>query len=208
MSFKKFISPQYGNSQDLRLSSLLTEDPKKALVHLLGYPDDEGILLNGGRLGASLGPASLRHTLFKMTPGFEFTGSPFIYDQGDLSPSLSLEGRHQMARTLVKSSYIQNKFVLTFGGGHDYGFSDAAGFLDAHKKSKLKPVVINFDAHLDVRPTNQGLTSGTPFFRLIEEKITDFNFLEVGIQEHCNSAQHLAWLNKKKASLIDRKSVV
>ena len=36
---------------------------------ILGYPDDEGIKLNGGRTGAALAPTAIRQFLYKMTPG-------------------------------------------------------------------------------------------------------------------------------------------
>src|SRR5690606_15919871 len=68
--------------------------------------------------------------------------------------------------------------------------------------SKKKPLVINFDAHLDVRPLDRGLSSGTPFFRLLED-FSDFDFLEVGVQSHCNSLHHKKWAKDKGAHILE-----
>jgi len=52
---------------DLTLQSLASK-VKNPDVKIFGYPDDEGIFLNGGKLGAAHGPASIRNALYKMTP--------------------------------------------------------------------------------------------------------------------------------------------
>lgn len=195
------------NSTDPRLLHFLEEDPEKASVHLWGYPDDEGIRLNKGRPGAALAPEKIRECFFKMTPGLDCKPQKFLWDAGNLGTSAPLVERHQRALEQNLESYQNKKFVCTLGGGHDYGYPDAMGFVQSFKKSKKKPVVINFDAHLDVRPLDQGLTSGTPFYRLLSEAGKDCHFIEVGIQEHCNSQMHLEWAQKHKAHVILEKQL-
>lgn len=188
------------DATDTRIINNLTADLKKADFVLCGYPDDEGIKLNGGRIGASEAPHEIRKAFFKMTtaklPHFS------IFDQGNLSLNSSLEMRHQQARAVVEEHYESGKFVMSLGGGHDYGYPDTQGFLNAFKNSKVKPVVINFDAHLDVRPLDHGLTSGTPFFRLLSQNPKACHFFEVGIQNQCNSENHLTWCEKQGGQII------
>ena len=89
--------------------------------------------------------------------------------------------------------------LLTLGGGNDYAFSDGMAFLQTY--AQKKPLVINIDAHLDVRDLSRGPTSGTPFFRLLESKI-DFDFVELGIQSQCNSTKHWHYVEEKGGKII------
>lgn len=197
----------FGSADDPRLSSFLTQNSTEAGVHIRGYPDDEGIRLNGGRPGAALGPDQIRTCFYKMTPPLTSKKIPLIWDGGNLELDSDLKSRHQQAQSQAFQSYQNKKFVITLGGGHDYGYPDAAAFLSAYKNSKKKPVVINFDAHLDVRPLDQGPTSGTPFFRLLKESANDLHFFEVGIQNHCNAKNHFAWAVKHKAQIIEQEKI-
>lgn len=198
---------QFGSADDPRLSSFLTQDANEASLHIWGYPDDEGIRLNGGRPGAAQGPDQIRTCFYKMTPPLTSKKRPLIWDGGNLDLSLALKARHEKAQSQALQSYTDKKFVITLGGGHDYGYPDAAAFVHAFKKSKKKPVVINFDAHLDVRPLDKGLTSGTPFFRLLSEFAKEMHFFEIGIQNHCNAKNHLAWAVKQNAIIIEQEKI-
>ncbi len=203
MSFIK-INPQdyvsVQNPQDPRLISRLIENLEFADYVLCGYPDDEGIKLNGGRPGAASGPFEIRKAFYKMTSGFLSQFS--IYDAGDISLKMNLAERHQGAQKAAEKNYQSGKFMLSLGGGHDYGYPDTQAFLNVFKKSKRKPIVINFDAHLDVRPLDQGLTSGTPFYRLLSENPNACHFFEIGIQNQCNSAAHFDWCQKQGGKII------
>ncbi len=218
----------------------LQEGPRPE-IFLLGYPDDEGIEQNGGRVGAHLAPNRIRKYLYKMTPPLDAidetmrkvkdkntaSSGPLtsknkikIVDLGNLSAeSEPLRVRHEKARQTIKtildqkSKGIKHPCWISFGGGHDYGFSDAAGFLDkfATSNPKKKPLILNFDAHLDVRPPNvisksqiksspqkketEIYHSGTPFYRILAEQryAKRFHFFEIGIQNQCNSQAHANW---------------
>ncbi len=164
-----------------------------------GYADDEGIKMNGGRLGAAKAPATIRSFLYKMTPSLAFPQLPKIFDLGDLETNIPLAERHERGRKVIAQLFKNQTKTLTLGGGHDYGYADGCGFLDAFPQ---EAVLINFDAHLDVRPTNQGFHSGTPFRRLLEEFSGRVHFYEVGLQNQCNSAFHAAWAKEKGAHLL------
>jgi formiminoglutamase len=194
---------------DLRLGDLFkTSDSSKShdphSYCLLGYPDDEGIKLNGGRIGAEAAPQMIREFLYKMTP--QFSPNKF-FDLGDLKTDVSLPERHSIAQNDICNLHKQNLRTISLGGGHDYGYSDASGFLKAHLGKDVKPVVLNFDAHLDVRPTTKGFNSGTPFYRLLSEFEGQFEFAEIGIQPQCNSIKHRDWALNKKAHIFNLKDI-
>jgi formiminoglutamase len=194
MSFKSIKASDfpYGNlPNDPRVISKIVDQVEKANVVVCGYPDDEGIKLNGGRIGANLAPQEIRKAFYKMTSGYLPEVS--LFDAGNLDPSLSLDKKHQVAEKSATKFYELGKFMISLGGGHDYGYPDTQAFLNSFKNSKLKPVVINFDAHLDVRNLDHGLTSGTPFYRLLTANPKACHFFEIGIQEHCNSLDHIQW---------------
>ena len=174
---------------------------------LIGYPDDDGIRLSGGRPGASEAPKLIRQFLYKMTPSVLSTKKMSLFDFGDLQNNSSLESRHQDALTITTFLHQKKMRLISLGGGHDYGYSDVAGFLKNYISADVKPVVINFDAHLDVRPTNNGFNSGTPFYRVLNEFKGQFEFIEIGLQPQCNSKAHWAWAEEHGAYLFDLKTV-
>ncbi len=194
--------------QDIRLGECSVSydgplAPSQADLLLWGYPDHEGIQLNGGRIGSAEAPKSIRTVFYKMTPHVQIRKRPRLLDLGDLqSSSLSLKDRHDRGAT--RAQLATDSFIpwASLGGGHDYGYADGAGFLRSCLARNLRPVLINFDAHLDVRPTDKGYNSGTPFFRLLNEFSGEFDFWEIGLQPHCNSAAHWDWALSQKAHLI------
>lgn len=197
------------DKEDPRLGECIHLPPKGTLQNIsdhtfdfaiIGYPDDEGIILNGGRPGAQAAPQEIRTYLYKMTPSLNCARLPQIFDFGDLTDKqIPLADRHARARKIISTLAHSGKRWISFGGGHDYGYCDSAGFLDAHKDNA---VLINFDAHMDVRPTDKGLNSGTPFHRVLSEFSGHVNFAEVGIQNQCNSKSHVAWAKKLGADIF------
>jgi formiminoglutamase len=190
-----FKSPK---TNDKRLGEMVSSQPASdsRMFTLAGYPDDEGIGINGGRKGASAAPDVIRKYFYKMTPSAWSNEKFELADQGNLQLNIPLEERHEKLKQHISEKLKNpNQVWLGLGGGHDYGYPDGAGFLLACRNSKHKPLVINFDAHLDVRPTDQGLSSGTPYYRLLTDKnLPAFDFVEIGLQAQCNSRQHLEWL--------------
>ena len=54
-----------------------------------------------------------------------------------------------------------------------------------------------------MRPLDKGLSSGTPFYRLLTDtELPDFEFIEVGAQSQCNSLSHFEWLKEKGTTVI------
>lgn len=208
------------DSTDPRLGELFknyhTESAHNDFM-IFGYPDDEGIRLNGGRVGSASAPHLIRQFLYKMTlPETYFSSlsknsqlkNKLFQDYGNLEISNDLFTRHETAKKALSSTFSKKTKVITFGGGHDYGYPDGAAFIKNYfKPSAKKPLIINFDAHLDVRPSTQSLNSGTPFYRLLTEFKEQFNLLEIGLQPQCNSVSHWAWARENGAQTISLEQI-
>lgn len=167
-------------------------------VAILGYPDDEGVKLNGGRVGAAHGPTEIRRWLYKTTPHPQRRQRKAC-DVGDLLLAGSLDERHALAKARVHDLLGRGTRVLSFGGGNDWAYPDGLAFLERFKDAQ--PVIINVDAHLDVRPFQHVPHSGTPFYRLLESGIP-FDFVEFGIQTHLNATAHWTYARKRGARIL------
>lgn len=193
---KLFFSRQ--DPTDPRLGELVSQKPLSKGVAVIGYPDDEGVQVNGGRLGAAKGPTSIRHWLYRMTPHPKRALKAF-FDVGDLSLQGDLAKRHQTALDVAQKYLSSGHQLLSFGGGNDYAYCDGAAFLNS--RLSAKPLIINVDAHFDVRDLSRGLSSGTPFYRLLESGIA-FDFVELGIQPGCNSQAHWKYVESKGGKIL------
>lgn len=190
--------PRWGaKTEFLDQSFSLDSAPLNSDWALLGYPDDEGIIINKGRVGASEGPDAIRSIFYRTALGLE---PATLTDIGNLKTEGPLAERHERAKQVLEALHRQNKSIITLGGSHDYGYPDGAAFL--HHFKDQKSVVINFDAHLDVRPTSKGLSSGTPFFRL-KEQFSKMNLVQFGIQPQCNAQAHYKWCYERDIEIID-----
>ena len=190
-----------------------------------GYPDDEGISVNGGRTGAAGAPDLVRKYLYKMTPNVlnavdsstaEMSNRDYsLCDIGNLATEMyTLPVRHEQAERVHQAALDSGCRWISIGGGHDYGYPDAAAFIhwcksqgaNRNGRPAPRPLIINFDAHLDVRPTDRGLSSGTPFFRMLES-FPEVDFAEIGIQTHCNSRAHYEWAKERGARILTQEEV-
>lgn len=197
---------------DLRLGNYLQNTPINSdllTLYLAGYPDDEGVTLNKGRAGSALAPNEIRKFFYKMTPpaqardNFEFN----IIDDGNLNTAeASLDEKHSAAFNKAKEFWSKSTSSMhkrvSLGSGHDYGYSDCKAFVEHYLTQGQRPVVINLDAHLDVRSFNESHHSGTPFSRLLAEFSRQIDFYEIGIQPQCNARAHFHWAKDHSARII------
>lgn len=202
------------SADDRRLGSFFRQVELKSIpkskknrpIVLMGHPDDQGVSLNNGRPGSAQAPQMIRGQLFKLSPG---QGPlPPLYDIGDSrSNSTSLAKRQTEIMDHLMELYSFEPRVICLGGGHDHAYVDVGAWLKSHIQStkqapkKYRPLVVNIDAHLDMRPLINGPTSGTPFYQLLEEFNGEFDLLAVGIQSFSSSQQHLAYAKSKKAKV-------
>jgi formimidoylglutamase len=197
--------------QDVRLGELVKrwdghQDLRHFEVVLLGIPDDVGIAKSGGRVGAREAPQAVRKALYKFTPGCETPIKLSIVDVGDIEVSQDVRKTHQRVRRVVSQLAQLGIFPICIGGGHDLSYATFVGYAEALLKlsGSTKFGLINIDAHFDVRDLRFGITSGTPFFRVLEHHnlVRGRNFVVLGAQRHRNSPQYYKYLLAKGANII------
>ena len=205
-NFKKPLTSLFYKSprpNDKRLGEIVTSFEASALSEaksgfvLVGHPDDEGIRLNHGRSGSREAPTAIRKAFYRLYPGQD--GFPRLYDIGDFQGTGSLPERQKKALRNVEQIFKLKHRLIALGGGHDHAYSDIGGFLEIFKKER--PIVINLDAHLDVRPLVSGPNSGTAFYQLLEQ-YPNVELIELGIQKSANSLVNLKYAVQKKVRIF------
>lgn len=164
-------------------------------IVIIGFADETGIRNVGGRLGAKDGPTAAREKLYKFTTGKPRTP---LYDLGNLVAQHTIEETHETGAKIIRRIHDAGHVPLVFGGGHDLAFAEALGLLEAKQK---KMGFLNIDAHLDLRPVTQGITSGSPWFLLREHPLFQklkCQILEFGIQSHCNAHVLVEYAKRNK----------
>lgn len=210
--------PTYaGYADDPRLGSMIEAGEHGDLV-LLGYPIDEGVRRNGGRVGAAGGPAAVRRQLPKMGTvvnpefGIDLRHAIRISDAGDVaidsvSGATDLDAIHAALRSRVRALVAAGRVPFVVGGGNDQSVANAFGLLDAKaNESSLRVGVVNIDAHFDVRPLLQPdnvAHSGSPFRQLLDSgRVSGRDFVEFASQGNQCSAEHLAYLQSLHANVV------
>ncbi len=164
----------------------LSETTNKAIA-LLGYACDEGVKRNQGRIGAKKGPDAIRQQLGKLPNHLSRDTS--LLDQGTIiCDDADLEGAQGLLSKKITSILEQNAFPIILGGGHDIAYGTFNGIKNYLKSSKTIGI-INFDAHFDLRSSENGTNSGTPFYQIAQDcKNTEnpFHYLCLGIREDAN----------------------
>lgn len=168
-------------------------------IAIVGFSDDSGIRNVGGRSGAAEGPAALRQKLYKFTTG---TPSIPLYDLGDLLPLGTIEETHRAGALICRRLHGAGHVPVIIGGGHDLGFPPALGLMEARAGKQIG--FCNIDAHLDVRPATNGITSGSPWFLLREHPLfakSKGRMEEFGLQRHCNASVLVEYAIRHKFGL-------
>jgi formiminoglutamase len=161
---------------------------------LLGFPVDEGIRRNGGRVGAAGAPDAIRGWLYRLAPTDAHLGldirSLSPVDLGDLAPALSLEESQAKLGAIVGEILKVGAIPIILGGGHETAYGHFLGYCHAG----LRPAIINFDAHLDIRVPVGGLgNSGTPFRQAMDHETAPLEpgrYACLGIQPRTTSVAH------------------
>lgn len=175
-------------------------------VIIVGAPFDYAITLGGGRRGAAKAPEAIRNQLKKYGTTFNIDRNINLEDL-----KVSDAGNVKVAKRDVHKTHARIEEVLTnllkldftiivLGGGHDITYANVKALKNVYSEVGG----INFDSHFDVREVvDNKITSGTPFRRLLEEKIIEGkNFVEMGSHDNLNSKNYLDYLHKKRANII------
>lgn len=154
-------------------------------IVIIGIADDMAIQNVKGRPGARFAPTVIRERLFQLVaPELKIP----LYDLGDIQSESNIETTHARAREWIQAVHKAKHIPVVLGGGHDLAFPEARALLDAHPKGSIG--FLNVDAHLDLRSTSAGITSGSPWYLLLQEKefaARKCELVEFGIQPHCNA---------------------
>lgn len=188
------------NSTDLRDDPNGEEVIAKCRVGLIGIPDDTGVEMNHGRVGAKEGPHAFRAALARYgtatpmpldpsdpTPPLPY---PRIFDAGDVIPGRDLHETHDRVTEATAALLALGLFPVAIGGGHDLTYP----FVRAVARETRGMQGVYLDAHLDVRDEPG---SGMPFRKLIEECAVA-RLTIVGIDPYSNTADHFTWFTEHR----------
>lgn len=156
--------PRLGDWLD---GSALTPDTR---VAILGFPSDEGVRRNGGRVGAAQAPAAIRAALYRMTPDAR-ASQPFTHlldhaaDLGDVDVTGDLQADQARLAERVGEMLARGVVPIVLGGGHETAYGHFLGYVRAGQSVRA----LNWDAHADVRPLLDGRGhSGSPFRQMLD----------------------------------------
>lgn len=169
-------------------------------VAIVGFPVDEGVARNGGRVGAAKAPYAIREALYKLTPDAEApkASAEFwkrVSDLGDLAPTSDLAAAQAELGEIVAELVARGVVPIILGGGHETAYGHFLGYVAA----KQSVSIINIDAHLDVRELIDGAGhSGSPFRQVLEhpDKLC-VGYQVLGVQPHSCAAAHLDYLKSR-----------
>ncbi len=201
--------PQPANSPDIsisatspdpRLASFVkstAEDVAEGSLVIIGFPSDEGVRRNGGRVGAAEGPLAIREQLYKLTPDpqvFERHVDVLerLVDLGDVEVSSDLEADQKRLGDAVARILKRGAIPIILGGGHETAYGHYLGYAS----SGVSASIINWDAHTDVRPLRDGgAHSGSPFRQALEHPAHPCRrYLVAGLQPSSVAHDHLAFV--------------
>lgn len=157
----------------------------------LGFACDMGIQRNKGRSGAALGPESIRRELAPLP--CRFSKEVALYDAGNIAcEGATLEEAQEALAEAVQRVLDLNLFPILLGGGHEIAFGHYKGIINhlnnSDKGNNLG--IINFDAHFDLRPYKENVSSGTMFRQIADytaDNDLDYSYFCIGIQKYSNT---------------------
>ena len=194
------IRPPDTASGDPRVGHLLARaaaSPEPPRAVLVGFPTDVGIRRNGGRPGAAAGPGAIRGFLYRLTPGG--TGNEGLTellertrDLGDVATTDDLAADQRTLGEVIAPHLERGAFVIVLGGGHETAFGHFLGYASRGRRVRI----LNWDAHVDVRPLvdDEG-HSGSPFRQAIEHPGgTCIEYTVAGLQPHAVARAHAEYV--------------
>ncbi|MED4729782.1 formimidoylglutamase [Aneurinibacillus migulanus] len=179
--------------QVVRIEDLSSIEGKHSgtAIGLIGFRCDEGVSRNKGRIGAYKAPDAIRKALASLP--WHFGESVVLYDFGNIScDDKELETAQDELGEAVKKMLDVSIFPIIIGGGHEVAYGHYVGE-KRHLENRKSIGILNFDAHFDMRPYDQTVSSGTMFRQIGDELAAEnkpFRYMCVGIQRSGNT-KHL-----------------
>ena len=159
----------------------------------IGFCSDQGIERNKGREGSALAPNAIRRQMSKLP--CNFTRDVKFFDAGNImcetthAEDVTLEEAQELLADMVAHALKLNLFPIVLGGGHETAFGHYTG-LKSGLGAGRDVSIVNFDAHFDMRPYDNGNSSGSMFRQIADIcsiKGEAFNYMPIGIQKHSNT---------------------
>jgi formiminoglutamase len=166
---------------------------------LIGFPSDEGVRRNGGRVGAAMGPQAIRKALYHLAPDARSNRMGELLgrtrDLGDLEISGDVESDQRNLGEILAQHIVGGVFVVVLGGGHETSYGHFLGYAFASRTVEI----LNWDAHADVRELKEGKGhSGSPFRQAIEDSSRACRRYSVaGLQPHTVAKAHLELVQRQ-----------
>lgn len=183
---------------------------EEARVVLVGFPSDEGVRRNGGRPGAADAPTAIREALYKLTPDAEH---PDLFanlldqtaDLGDVPVTGDVEADQEALGNALAPLLADGVVPIILGGGHETSFGHFLGYVGAGRDVEI----VNWDAHTDVRPYEDGRGhSGSPFRQALEhDSGRCLRYQVVGLQPHSTARAHLNVVDEWGGEVVWRRNV-
>ena len=178
-------------------SRLVARDTPEVVI--LGFPSDEGVRRNGGRVGAARGPAAIRSALYRLAPDARSARFEELLsrtrDLGDVEISGNVEADQQSLGEVLTPHIELGCFCVVLGGGHETSYGHFLGYARAERRVEI----LNWDAHADVRELVDGKAhSGSPFRQAIEDRSGACRRYSVaGLQPQSVARQHVAFVERQ-----------
>ncbi|MGB0404769.1 MAG: formimidoylglutamase [Fusobacterium sp.] len=183
---------------DLRLWQIIKDakDMKENSGYcFVGYDTDDGVKRNLGRPGAEGGSDSIR----KAMQSFPKIDNLEIYDYYNLS-NRKLEEAQEEYSNKIADVINKKNFPIGLGGGHDIAYGSYMGIRKAYPDKKLG--IINFDTHLDMRPYEDGVSSGTSFKQILDSD-KNAKYSIVGFKKQGNTKRLIETAKKYNSLILD-----
>ena len=197
------ISQQLSKRHEDRNKDLFTlkpNDKSMGPIFLLSS-SDIGVIRNGGRQGAFMGPKVIMAELKKFQKSSANVKSFTEHEVSFMELELKefKKGQKREEEQIKKHLPIQQTHpIIHIGGGHDHIFPFLTALEDKYPNSKLN--IINIDAHLDTRD-DQEAHSGTPFRQFFEKSKKGHHLHQIGIQSESNPLGNFKELNNVKMQI-------
>lgn len=197
--------------QPLDLNEITVPMDGKLGFAFIGFCSEQGVKRNKGRVGTALAPDFIRAQMsnFPCT----FSQEVKFYDAGNiLCDEISMEEGQRLLGLAVEKILDLKLFPIVLGGGHETTFGHFQGQLTDLKKKKdsLDMGIINFDAHFDLRPYDNGPSSGSMFRQIADiykKEDAVYHYLPLGIQEHSNTVSLFKYAKEIGADYILAKEI-
>ncbi|MES1907907.1 MAG: hypothetical protein MHM6MM_000937 [Cercozoa sp. M6MM] len=172
-------------------------------ARIVGFECDEGTVRNGGRAGGAGAYKVFEEHLRKVGPVFNALSNA---DLTQVHLSLGgtatgpLEQAHESLQSLVRQALDKANVAIVVGGDNSQSYENYRALADTYRRAKIG--VVNIDAHLDVRPLNDGAKhSGSPFRCMLEDaefEDSESIFVEFAAQAQQCSRKHVQYVKDKK----------